>query len=156
MTDTNRLLLAAQGYLELGMFRHGLKELELLTAEAQKSCPAMEIRALALMGLQDWKQAYLVAMRLREIAPTEPGGFIHAAYCLHELGKTEEALSMLLNGPDTLRSRSVFFYNAACYQARLGRVDAAMKMLEKSFEMDPALRTSARKDPDLEALKSRL
>jgi hypothetical protein len=30
-------------------------------------------------------------MRLCELEPEEPGGFIHAAFCLHELGRTNEA-----------------------------------------------------------------
>jgi tetratricopeptide (TPR) repeat protein len=156
MDEDYRTILAAQGYLELGMFRSAARELDTLSPERLEKPDALEIRALSLMGEHCWEQALSVAERLRATAPDQPGGFIHAAYCLHEMGCTEAALELLLHGPDSLREKPVFYYNVGCYQARLGQLDAAMETLEKSFEMESSLRKSARKDPDLQALKSKL
>lgn len=156
MDENDRSILVAQGYLELGMFRAAARELDSLPPERWDHSDALEVRALSLMGEQCWEQALGVAERLREVAPDQPGGFIHAAYCLHEMGCTQDALELLLRGPASLRKKSVFYYNVGCYQARLGQLDAAMETLQKSFEMESALRKSARRDPDLQALKSKL
>lgn len=156
MDDDDRSILAAQGYLELGMFREAARELDSVPRERAEKPDALEVRALCLMGGRNWEKALGVAERLRVVAPEQPGGFIHAAYCLHEMGCTEDALKLLLSGPPSLRKKPVYFYNVGCYQARLGQLDAALKTLKTSFEMESSLRVSARRDPDLQALKSKL
>ncbi len=156
MDEHERKIISAQGYLELGMFRDVWHELQSLPAKFLGRGDVLEILVLSLMGEARWNEALELAKRLRVGAPSEPGGFIHEAYCLHELGRTSEALEILLNGPRALHENPVFFYNAGCYRARLGDVAGAMKMLRKSFEMDASLRRSARFDTDLETIKDKL
>lgn len=156
MNGHERTILAAQGYLELGMFSDVWRELHSLPAEMLGEVGVLEIFVLSLMGERRWEDALTVARRLRKERPEEAGGFIHEAYCLHELGHTNEALDVLLQGPPSLKKRAVFFYNAGCYHARLGEFDKAVQMLEKSFEMDASLKKSARHDPDLAGLKEML
>lgn len=151
-----RTILAAQGYLELGMFSEVWKELHSLPAELLGHSSVLEIFVLSLMGEKRWEDALSIARRLREQRPGEPGGYIHEAYCLHELGQTQLALDLLLEGPPSLKERPVFFYNVGCYHARLGEFQKAVTMLEKSFEMDATLRKSAKHDPDLAGLKEML
>lgn len=151
-----RSLLAAQGYLELGMFTEVWKELHSLPAELLGTPEVLEIFVRSLMGEHRWDDALTVARRLRLEHPAEAGGFIHEAYCLHELGQTEAALEVLMQGPASLRRRAVFFYNAGCYHARLGDVGRALEMLEKSFEMDASLKKCAKHDPDLVDLRDLL
>ncbi len=151
-----RTILAAQGYLELGMFSEVWKELHSLPAELLGHFSVLEIFVLSLMGEKRWEDALAIARRLREQRPSEAGGYIHEAYCLHELGHTHDALQLLLDGPDSLRERPVFFYNVGCYHAQLGEFKQAVAMLEKSFEMDSTLRKSAKYDPDLAGLKEML
>jgi predicted Zn-dependent protease len=156
MDPHERSILASQGYLELGMFRDVWRELHGLPAKLLGRVDVLEILALSLMGEGRWEEALEVARRLRDTDPAEPGGFIHEAYCLHELGRTQEALDTLMRGPRTLQDKAVFYYNAACYRARLGDSDGAMAMLNKSFEMDANLKASARRDPDLVTVRKLL
>jgi tetratricopeptide (TPR) repeat protein len=148
-----RSILASQGYLELGMFKEVWKELQDLPPELLARTDVLEILALSLMGESRWEDALKISQRLRAEAPDEPSGFIHEAYCLHELGRTQEALDILLAGPESLQEKSVFFYNAGCYHARLGDFKNAVLMLEKSFALDASLKRSAKRDPDLFGLK---
>ncbi|MCE9518566.1 MAG: hypothetical protein K8R87_03215 [Verrucomicrobia bacterium] len=151
-----RSIIAAQGYLELGMFRDVWRELQSLP-EAMLGCAeVLELSVLSLMGEGRWGEALEIARRLRDLRPKDPSGFIHEAYCLHELGRTREALDTLLNGPESLMEKAVYFYNAACYRAQLGEVKDAVKMLGVAFEMDGSLRRSAKYDPDLVSLKDKL
>jgi tetratricopeptide (TPR) repeat protein len=154
--DRERTILAAQGYLELGMFSEVWKELHTLPAEELGSAEVLEIFVLSLMGERRWEDALIVARRLREERPGEPLGFIHEAYCLHELGRTHEALAVLHDGPPALQKHALFFYNAGCYHARLGEFDKAALMLEKSFAINASLKKSARHDPNLAAMKEML
>jgi tetratricopeptide (TPR) repeat protein len=156
MNPHDRSILAAQGYLELGMYQEVWRELNSLPAEMLSRGDVMEVFVLSLMGEKRWEDALALARRLREKQPTEPGGFIHEAYCLHELGRTKDALDLLVNGPPSLQERAVFFYNVGCYHARLGDFTNALVMLERSFEMDATLKKSARRDPDLVDVKDLL
>ena len=144
------------GYVELDLHREAREALSHLSAEALDRPDVIEILVLCLMGEQRWAEGLALAQKLREAEPSEPGGYIHAAYCMHEMGQTREALEFLQNGPRSLHSKSVYFYNLGCYCAKLGKMDEARVLLEKSFEIDSGLRRVAKKDPDLADLRSQL
>ena len=156
MTELDRKILTAQGYMELGLFEDARSELVALPKEGWERGDVMETWVLCEMGEQRWNEALEMSRRLCEMQPKEPCGYIHAAYCLHELGRTAEALEFLQSGPRSLRTKSVFFYNLGCYCAKLGRMEEAKLLLEKSFEIDNGLRRVAKKDPDLADLRSQL
>lgn len=151
-----RSIIAAQGYLELGMFCEVRRELHSLPEALHGRSEVLELSALSLMGERRWDEALEVARRLRRERPDDSGGFIHEAYCLHELGRTREALDTLLGGPASLHEKPVYFYNAACYRAQLGQLEDAVELLALAFKMDGSLRRSAKHDPDLESLKDKL
>ncbi len=153
MNEHERSILAALGYLELGMYKNVWQELQSLPGDLLGRADVLEILTLSLMGENRWEDALKVAERLRVLTPDEPSGYIHQAYCLHELGNTKDALKLLMSGPKSLMKKSVFYYNAGCYHAKLGDFESALAMLEKSFELDANLRKTARKDPDLAGLK---
>jgi predicted Zn-dependent protease len=156
MTDIERKIIAAQGYVELGLFAEAREELGALPENVFDRTDVIELTVLLLMGEQRWEEALTHARQLCEAEPDEPGGFIHAAYCLHEMGRTREAIDVLVRGPASLQGKAVFFYNMGCYRARLGEVDAAVEMLQAAFRKDESLRRAARRDPDLDAVRPRL
>lgn len=156
MTDAERRIIAAQGYVELGLYDEAQHELCVLPQPLQERVDVIEITLLCLMGKQSWGEALALATRLCKEEPKEPGGYIHAAFCLHEMGRTEEAVDVLSRGPVSLRTKPVYYYNMGCYHARLGHHDKALIYLERAFEMDGDLRLHAKKDRDLDALRAKL
>jgi predicted Zn-dependent protease len=156
MTELDRRILTAQGYMELGLFEDAHSELVSLPKEAWDRPEVMETWVLLQMGEQHWQAALDMCRRLIELQPKVASAYIHAAYCMHEMGQTREALEFLQNGPRSLHSKSVYFYNLGCYCAKLGKMDEARVLLEKSFEIDNGLRRVAKKDPDLADLRSQL
>lgn len=156
MTTTDRCIVAAQGYVELGLYNEARRVLHGLPLEHFARPEVIELGLLCYMGEKRWSEALVAAHELCAAAPNEPGGYIHAAYCLHEMNRTAEALDLLQGGPQTLRTKPVYYYNLGCYNARLGLVEHALRFLERSFEMDNSLRRLAKKDPDLAALRSQL
>jgi tetratricopeptide (TPR) repeat protein len=155
--ERRKRLESAQGYLMLDMDRDAAAELKGL---GERHLPeALERALLAALRLElavrgrHWRNGVACAARLRRHAPENPGGFIHGAYCLHELGRTREALAMLMAGPAALRGLPMFFYNLGCYHAVLGEHLQALACLNEAFQRDPALITTARTDPDLRGLQ---
>ena len=148
-----RTLLAAQGYSELSMFDDALAELDSLPEEVAKSAPVVELRTVILMQAKRWKPALTASRELCRAEPKKTSGFIHAAFCLHELGRTADARDVLLTGPDTLHAEPTFHYNLACYECALGHLELARMHLEKSIELDKKFRDFAKVDPDLAALR---
>lgn len=149
-----RTLLAAQGYSELSMFDDALAELDSLPEDAAQMSSVIELRAVILMQAKRWKTALTTSRQLCRAEPEKSSGFIHAAFCLHELGRTDEAREVLLGGPEVLHTEPTFHYNLACYECALGHLELARMHLEKSIELDKKMRDFAKSDPDLAALRA--
>ncbi len=149
----DRILLAAQGYSELSMFDEALEELDSLPPEAGQHATVVELRAVILMQARRWANALELSRDLCRREPAKTSGFIHTAFCLHELGDTVGARDLLLTGPNTLHAEPTFHYNLACYECALGNLDMARMHLDKSFQLDKKFRDYARTDPDLAAIR---
>lgn len=156
MNEWDRRITAAQGYVELGLHEEARAELSRLPPSLRERADVLEISVLCLMHDHGWAEALVAAQKLCALEPDEPGGYIHTAFCLHELGRTTEALDVLARGPATLRTKPVYYYNLGCYLARLGQEEKALQLLKQSFEMDGDLRRDARHDPDLLSLRQQL
>lgn len=150
----NHSLLAAQGYLELEMMDEALYELETLTESEQNRSEVLLMRLFLMMRLRRWDEAVTAAERLREVCPEETDGYIQGAFCLHEMGRTEEARVLLLESPPALQEDPTYHYNLGCYEAVLGNVQDATKHLQTSFRMDNHFRELAKADPDLEPVRA--
>ena len=148
MDDSHRLR-AAHGYFELGMHEEARWELDSVPREERTEPDWLHLKIQLLLSDGGFREALALSRQLCDRAPEFNPGYIHAAYCLHELGRTEEARDTLVDGPESLREDPLFFYNLGCYEVKLGLTDSARARLERSFEMDPALRRQATRDPDL-------
>jgi len=154
--EHQRTLVAAQGYCELTMFDDALAELDALPPGAHAQPTVVEMRLMVMMQAKRFLDALPIGRKLCDLRPESPVGFIHAAFCLHEIGRTDEARELLLNGPPALQNEATFHYNLGCYECALGRLDSAREHLKKSFEMDRKYRDFAKTDRDLDPLRSEL
>ena len=146
---SDRALLAAQGYLELGMVEEALGELSSIGRVAFDDPDIIELRLHILMQGRKWNEAIAAAEELLRMKIDALPAYIHGAFALHELGRTSEARDLLLKGPSVLREDPTFHYNIGCYEAVLGNRDAALESLRQSFAMDKNFREFAQCDPDL-------
>jgi Flp pilus assembly protein TadD len=149
-------LRAACGYAELGMTRQSVAELNAIETTFQERPEVLQLRLHHLMREKKWARALIVSRKLCRAAPQCGAGFLHAGFCLHELGKTAEAKRLLLQGPAALLKEPIYYYNMGCYDALLGNVQAAKMHLQTSFKMDASFRELAKKDPDLKAVRALL
>ncbi|MEX1118115.1 MAG: hypothetical protein WEB60_04905 [Terrimicrobiaceae bacterium] len=148
-----RILLAAQGYLELDMPGEALRELDSLPAEDRQRESVLQLKLFVLMRSRQWQPALDVCEAMRSATPEIVTGYIHGAFCLHEMGRTAEARKLLLAAPSHLQEEPTYHYNLGCYAAVLGDVDEARRHLTASFGLDKKFREIARLDPDLQSVK---
>ncbi len=151
--DREQRLEAAQGYLMLGMLTVALDELSHLPKEDWFRPEALSLQITILMKMQSWENALKLLDPLTKLAPEVEEYHLHAAYCLHELKRTEEAKTCLLTGPETLLHNALFHYNLACYETHLGDVTTAKLCLKRCFELDKSYYPVALKDSDLTPLR---
>ncbi len=154
--EHQKTLTACQGYLELGMPGEALRELKDLPKDIAEMPAVVEMQAVILIRAERWKPAQVAARKLCKLRPDQPSGFIHLAFCQHELGETEAARQTLLSGPKALENEGTYFYNLACYDAVLGDLEAARRHLARSIRLDKRFREFARSDNDLAALHPEL
>jgi tetratricopeptide (TPR) repeat protein len=87
--------------------------------------------------------------------PYEPGGWELFAplFPLFESGDYEEgadrAQALIADDPPY----GAVYYNTACFEARAGRIDAALDHLRRAVELAPSLAELARDDDDLAVLR---
>ena len=146
-------LRAAAGYAELGMNRESIAELNAIEKPEQERPEVLQLRLHHLMREKKWARGLAVSRKLCRVAPHCTAGYLHAGFCLHELGKTLQAKKLLMKGPVALLREPIYYYNMGCYDALLGNSKSAQVHLLTSFKMDPSFRDIAKKDPDLKAVQ---
>ena len=151
-----QIIRIAEGYSELGMLDDALAQLDQLDAEHEDRLEIMRMRVDILLQKQNWKDALRLSLRFCTVNPNQPYGYVHAAFCLHELGRTPEAKQTLLDGPASLLDEPVYYYNLACYDTVLGNFEPAKAYLRASFRLDKSFREMAKNDPDLRQIRDDL
>ena len=146
-------LRAAAGYAELGMNRESIAELNAIEEPDTERPEVLQLRLHHLMREKKWARALSVSRKLCRAAPQCTTGYLHAGFCLHELGKTLQAKRLLLKGPVALLREPIYYYNMGCYDALLGNPKSAQVHLLTSFKLDPSFRDIAKKDPDLQSVQ---
>ncbi len=140
---------AARGYLMLKMPKDALKELQNLPVTERERSDSLDLHLAAQMMDEDWNKAADTGLRLCKSKPRQGHYFIHTAFCLHEIGDTNQAKQTLLSGPKELLDDPLFHYNMACYLAVLENLQQAQHYLTKAIQLDVSLKETASADPDL-------
>ena len=154
--EAERTIQAAHGYHDLGMVEDAREELNSVPVEYRDHVDYLQVEAMVLLKEEHWDAALQISRLICKTDPKCSAGYIHASYSLHELGRTEEALQTLMDGPAALQDLAIYHYNKGCYLACLGDLDQAMATLRKAFQIDGRLLEQAKSDPDLKSIWSLL
>lgn len=151
--DTHYLS-GATGWLGLDNTQEAWLELQNIRPEFRCHPDVLEVEYDILAAQEKWLEATKTASTLTKIAPKRVIGWVHHAYALHELKRTQEAR-------DTLKSVLLRFegdwlirYNLACYECQLGNREAALSWLKTAAQLGKRseVRAMALEDHDLEPL----
>ena len=159
--EDRRSLLAAQGWLELGLPAEAEAELDAASSAIQDSEELLLARWEVRSVMNRWDDAIAVARKLLERFPESPAGPIQLAYSLrrsHNAG-LDQAWEALHPALDRFPTVSTIPYNLACYAAQSGRLDEAMDWLARAIQIEgrsDRIKQMALGDDDLKALWGRI
>ncbi len=150
--EWQRPLLAADGYLYLGMADHALDELESIDDSAQHLSPVLRARIRVLLHLKRWDEANGLSQAGASLYPEENEFTVQRAFALHQLKKGNDAVQVLMSAPEWIRRTGILHYNLACYEAQLGDIGTARQCIQAAIEINSSFKKNARTDPDLARL----
>lgn len=147
-----RHLLAAEGYIDLGMYKYAQREL----CEMDPAYFAFEepivLQLCVFAGLQRWKQAHDLASSLAQQDPDNPQWTIWSASAACRLESVEAAKKILLHALVSHPDNANIHYNLSCYETRLRDFHKAQRHLARAIQLDPRFKILAMDDADLEPL----
>jgi predicted Zn-dependent protease len=152
--NDQRLLTAAEGWLELGNWFEANEELGRITPEMRTHPFVLRVRWEVYAKAEKWEMAAEVARGITVMLPDNSWGYIQWAYSLHELKYTKEAHAVLLPIADKFYDEYMISYNLACYACQLGNRKEALQWIDKAIDLagKKDIRLMALDDSDLEPL----
>ena len=149
-----RLLDEAQGWLGLGNHVEANEALEQITQLLRAHPDVLRVRYNIYAAAKKWEAAAHIAEAIAKLVPDDSFGFIHAAYALHELKRTREAMNILLPVAHRFPDEWLIAYNLACYHCQTEDLKSAGEWLAKAYEIGNAnnIKAMATRDPDLAPL----
>jgi predicted Zn-dependent protease len=159
LTGTDRRHVdAAEGWLGLGDLQEARAELAALSPDLADHPEVLEVRWHLHAAAKEWEPAAAVATKICEALPENVFGYVHHAYALHELKRTQEARSVLLPARAKFPRDYIVPYNLACYACQLGDLDQAWTWLSqaRSLAGTVLIYKMALADSDLEPLWGRI
>jgi tetratricopeptide (TPR) repeat protein len=150
--ELRRSLLAADGYLYMGMPKDALLELDAISDREQLHVSVLRTRIRILLHMRKWKAAALLSQQSLEKYPEENEFMVQRAFALHKLRKGSLAAKVLLAAPEWIRSTGILHYNLACYEAQLGNLSTAKMCIRAAIKINSSFKKNARTDPDLQRL----
>jgi tetratricopeptide (TPR) repeat protein len=141
MTDSDtHHLVAAQGWLELGLLNEAFDELDNIEPQHRAHPNVLKVRWNVYHVARKWMQAAEVARELTQVIPDEFDGWWMLSFALHELKRTQEAYDNLAKVSERFKDEHIFHYNTACYLTQLGRLNEARTALEHALVLNPEQR----------------
>lgn len=152
MSELDRTLESAAGYLALGMLQDAWDELECLPPDLRVDDAVMALRIKIYQGLEKWESARVLAESLAKRSPGNPGWWIAWAYSLRREKSLTEALGVLMEAASHHPDDALIPYNQACCCSVEGDLESASAFLRQAFTMNPGLKITAIDEPDLEPI----
>ena len=133
------------GYIELGMFEEANAELEEIDPFCRHLPEVLLARLAIYHGLEKWELLAVVAKKLAEWNPNEPGFFVELAYATRRAESIHAAHAILTRAAGLHPTDPTIQFNLACYEAQMGSLDRAKAHLKRATEIDAKFRLMALK-----------
>ena len=151
-----RIVTRVHGYVELGMFTEADEEWNEVPVDVRNEPVALAVRLEILRGLKQWAAMQVIARSLAERDPGNPQWPILWAYATRRAESVQAARLILLDASSHHPGEAIIPYNLACYECRLGNMDAAENHLRAALKLEPKCRAMALEDDDLTPLRDLL
>ena len=134
---TSRYLLAAEGFLELGLIDDAMIELDFIHPTQQEHPDVLQFRWQLQATRKDWNAALAVARLLLRDGPENASNWLHHAYALRRSneGGLDKAFAALEPAAQQFPEEPVIPFNLACYASQMGKLDQARLWLQRAIEL---------------------
>jgi tetratricopeptide (TPR) repeat protein len=146
--ENQRLLVSAQGFLELGLPLEANEEIESMDAEVRHVPEVLAVRVGIYRKLEKWELMRVEAKKLAQCDPDEPDWTVAWAFATRRADSLDAARLILVHAVERLPSVAVFHFNLACYETQLGDLSRAKAYLQRAIELRGDYRLRALEDED--------
>ena len=151
--DFTRHLMAAHGYLELGLPLEAWNELEEIKPPQRRAeIPVLGLRVAIFHALERWEAMAEVCRHLVTVQPGELPWVMWLALATRHHEGIPAARDILLAAMVRFPKAAAISFNLACYAAQSGDLDDAKDCLRRALELDESLKLRALDEPDLAPL----
>jgi predicted Zn-dependent protease len=125
-------LMAAEGYLELGMPEEALREFQNLPRDVKLGVEGLSLLMEIHRVEEEWEQMESVAERLWVAEPGNVARWINWAIALRLSNSPSSARVLLLEALDRFPEAAIVHYHLACCECQLGNLPSAREHLMES------------------------
>ena len=152
MSDMQRHLRAAIGFIELGMLEDAVSELESLPPEDRDRSSVLALRVEIYRTARSWSLLEIAARELWKRHPDEPVYWINLAWAVRRLDSLVAARDILMEAVERFPGDAMTHFNLGCYVCQLGDINEAKTRVGRAIELDAKFKLLALDDPDLEPM----
>lgn len=134
------------------MFEEAQAELEEIDPFCRDLPELLAARIPFYRALEKWDLLAVVAKKLTEWRPEEPGNFVDWAYAARRGESIQQAHAILTRAAGLHPTDATIQFNLACCEAQLGNLDPAKTYLKRAIEIEARFRLMALEEADLEPL----
>jgi predicted Zn-dependent protease len=153
---------AARGWLGLDDPAEAEAELQQISLARRVHPDVLQVRWQIHARREQWPACLDLAKSLTQVEPERRFGWVHLAYSLHRLHRTDEAREILRYALDMFPANATMAYYLARYCCSLGDLAEGHEWLERSLELTSRsadrerLVQRAMNEPDLLPLRAAL
>ncbi|MBL4575761.1 MAG: hypothetical protein JKY51_06650 [Opitutaceae bacterium] len=129
-------LSCASGYLQLGLFSEGARELSSLGLEYQTEPQVLELRIRILIARKQCGKAAKLAKLATRLHPNLIDFYILTALAYDEKGNPKKAKEVWLSVPYSFQGSGFLHYEIARCEKKLGNHLSAHKHIEEAIKID--------------------
>ncbi len=148
-----RLLTAAEGYIELGMYDHALASLEEIEGPDKTGFEANFLRGDALRNLERHEEALAAFHRASEERPADIDLLMAMAWCYKRTNQLPRAITSMEQAYKIAPGKAIILYNLSCYWSLAGNKTQALSWLGRALRMDASYRQLIDDESDFDPLR---
>jgi tetratricopeptide (TPR) repeat protein len=148
-----KLIAAAQGYLEFDLPERALEALEAIADPDEAKFMVLALRGQALRMLERHDEALVVLEAASVINPKNIDTLLARAWCYKRTGLLSRAIEMMDEACRLSPKTGVLLYNLACYWALAGQKSQALSWLGRAIRLDRDLLGLIAEEHDFDTLR---
>lgn len=149
-----QLILQAEGYLELGMPRHGLEVLARYGDPDSLSPHALYLQGECLRALERFAEALEPLKRAAEASPSNLHVWLALGWCYKRTGRIDLAIESLEEALSVEPNDALICYNLACYWSLAKNKRQALVYLSRAIDLKDDYRAMVADESDFDPIRA--